>query len=395
MKRAEFAYPEGQIYLDGNSLGLMPQAARRRMDARAGEWAGRAVSGWEDWFGLAESLSPAIAELVGARPDEVIATGSITANLHALLATFYQPAGERKHLVATSLDFPSDLYALRSWAGRGGAGLRLIPSRDGRTLHTDDLLAALAPDVALALLPTVLYRSGQLLDVPGLTAAAHERGILIGWDAAHSIGCLPHDFHGWNADFAVWCHYKYVNAGPGAPGGLFVHEKHFDKVPGLPGWWGHDKGSQFEMRGDFRAARGAGAYQIGTPSILALGALEGALEVFGEVGIQAVRERSLELTDYLIALADRHLPEFEVVTPRKVEERGGHVALAHPEARLLSLALRARGIIPDYREPDILRLAPVALYNSEAELDETVRVLRDLLDTGAHLEFAKVAGAVT
>ncbi len=373
----------------------MPHAAGERLAQRTREWAAQGVSGWDSWFGLAESLSPALARLVGAKPEEVIATGSITANLHALLATFYQPAGEKRHLVATSLDFPSDLYALRSWAKRNGAELRLIPSRNGRTLHEEDVLAALTPDVALALLPTVLYRSGQLLDVPGLTAAAHERNVLIGWDAAHSVGCLPHDLHGWGVDFAVWCHYKYVNAGPGAPGGLFVHEKHFGEAPGLPGWWGHDKESQFEMKGDFRAARGAGAYQVGTPSILALGALEGALEVFKEVGIEAVRERSLELTEYLIRLADQHLPEFEVVTPREAARRGGHVALAHPQARPLSLALRSRGIVPDYREPDILRLAPVALYNTETELDEMVWVLRELLDTGEYRKFADVAGAVT
>ena len=395
MSREAFVYPEGQIYLDGNSLGLMPHAARRGLDMRAREWAERAVSGWDAWFGLAEALSPAIAKLVGARPGEVIATGSITANLHALLATFYRPLGARRHLVATGLDFPSDLYALRSWADRAGAELRLIPSRDGRTLHSDDILAALVPDVALALLPTVLYRSGQLLDVAGLTAAARARGVVLGWDAAHSVGCLPHSFHSSGADFAVWCHYKYVNAGPGAPGGLFVHERHFDQLPGLPGWWGHDKRSQFEMRGDFRKAAGAGAYQIGTPSVLALGALEGALEVFEEVGIEAVRERSLELTGYLMRLAEQRLPEFEIVTPREPERRGGHVALAHPEARSLSLALRARGVVPDYREPDILRLAPVALYNTEAELDETVRIVRDLLDTGAHRKFADAAGAVT
>ncbi|AFZ65786.1 kynureninase [Deinococcus peraridilitoris] len=395
MKRGAFAYPSGQIYLDGNSLGLMPKAARARVLTRLEEWEHEAVSGWEHWFALSESLSPSIARLVGARPAEVIATGSITVNLHALLATFYRPDGAKRHLVATELDFPSDLYALRSWADRAGAELRLIPSRDGRTLLEEDVLSALKDDVALALLPTVLYRSGQLLPVRSITRAARERGVVIGWDAAHSVGCLPHAFHEDNVDFAVWCHYKYVNAGPGAPGGLFVHERHAGLVPGLAGWWGHDKRTQFEMRPHFHPAEGAGAYQIATPSILALSALEGALETFDELGIDAIRARSLELTAYLIERCARELPEFILVTPREPAQRGGHVALVHPEARMLSLALRERGIVPDFREPDILRLAPVALYNSEDELDQTVRVLRELLDSGQYRHFAGQASAVT
>lgn len=393
LRRDLFALPPG-IYLDGNSLGLMPHAAREAVLRRLGEWQRDAVGGWDAWFGLAESLSPQIGRLVGAHPHEVIATGSITANLHSLLATLYRPQGDRRHLVATSLDFPSDVYALQSWAARHGAEVRLIPSRDGHTLHEDDIAAALGDDVALALLPTVLYRSGQLLDVLGVTRLAHERGILIGWDAAHSIGSVPHAFHDAGADFAVWCHYKYVNAGPGAPGGLFLHERHHDLGPGLRGWWGHDKATQFEMAHEFRPAAGAGAYQLGTPPILALAALEGALTVFDTVSMAEVRARSLELTSSLMARVGEHLPELRVVTPREPGQRGGHVALAHPEAHALSLALRSRGIVPDFRQPDILRLAPVALYNTEAELEETVRVLRELLDTGTH-RAAQAAGLVT
>ncbi|WP_231557239.1 kynureninase [Deinococcus sp. YIM 77859] len=345
MRRDLFAMPPG-IYLDGNSLGVMPHAARAAVLRRLDEWQRDAVSGWDHWFELAETLSPALARLVGARSNEVIATGSITANLHALLATLYRPEGARRHLVATALDFPSDVYALHAWAERFGAELRLIPARDGQTLREEEIRAALTDDVALVLLPTVLYRSGALLDVPGLTRAARERGILIGWDAAHSVGSVPHELHDWGADFAVWCHYKYVNAGPGAPGGLYLHERHHHLVPGLRGWWGHDKATQFEMAHTFRPAAGAGAYQLGTPPILALAALEGALSVFDTVELAEVRARSLELTAYLMALVERHLPELRVVTPREPTRRGGHVALAHPQAHALSLALRARGITP-------------------------------------------------
>ncbi len=393
MKRDAFLLPRG-VYLDGNSLGPLSYAAQAATERRLKQWQHLAVGGWDEWFGLAERLSPALARLVGAKSEEVIATGSITSNLHALLATFYRPGGARRNLLATCLDFPSDLYALSAWAERLGGTLKLVPSRDGHTLHDDDVRAALTPDIALAVLPTVLYRSGQLLDVTALTRHAHDAGALIGWDAAHSIGALPHAFHDAGVDFAVWCSYKYLNAGPGAPGGLFVHERHFDRTPGLPGWWGHDKASQFEMAPTFRKAAGAGAYQQGTPSIVALGGLEGALGIFEEVSIGAVRTRSLELTAYLIALADEHLPECVVKTPRDPTRRGGHVVLAHPDARLLSLALRQRRIVPDYRSPDLLRLAPVALYNTEAELDETVRVLRGLLESGAYHNVAQ-AGHVT
>ena len=393
MKRDAFLLPRG-IYLDGNSLGPLSYGAQAATERRLKQWQHLAVSGWDEWFSLAERLSPALAKLVGAKPAEVIATGSITSNLHALLATFYEPEGERRNLLATSLDFPSDLYALSAWAERQGGELKLVPSRDGHTLHEDDVRDALTPDIAVAVLPTVLYRSGQLLDVESISAQAHAAGALIGWDAAHSIGAVPHSFHDAGIDFAVWCSYKYLNAGPGAPGGLFVHERHFDKTPGLPGWWGHDKATQFEMAAEFRKASGAGAYQIGTPSVVALAGLEGALGVFEEVSMGAVRARSLELTNYLIDLADAQLPELTLRTPRDPLKRGGHIVLEHPGAQGLSLELRKRHIVPDYRAPNLLRLAPVALYNTEAELDETVRVLRELLSAESYLKAAQ-AGHVT
>jgi kynureninase len=382
-RRDAFALPRG-IYFDGNSLGPLPLAAQAAIERRLRQWQILAVNAWDEWFTLAERLSPALARLVGAHPDEVIATGAITVNLHALLATFYRPQGERTALVASSLDFPSDLYALRAWVERLGGRLDLIPSRDGHTLHPDDIDDALHPGVALAWLPTVLYRSGQALDVATVTRLGRERGALVGWDAAHSIGALPHALHDDGVDIAVWCSYKYLNAGPGAPGGLFVHRRWHERTPGMPGWWGNDKGSQFAMAPTFHKAEGANAFQISTPSILALAGLEGSLALFEEVGIDDVRTRSLALTDLLIERADAELPELTLRTPRAHAERGGHVVFEHPEALKLSLALRARGITPDHRPPDLLRIAPVALYNTEDEIDRLIAELRDLLDSGAH-----------
>ena len=386
MKRDNFLLPKG-IYLDGNSLGPLSYAAQAAMERRIRQWQYYAVNAWEEWFALAESLSPALARLVGAHSDEVIATGSLTSNLHALLATFYQPQGQRRALLASALDFPSDLYALRAWAERMQAELKLIPSRDGHTLHPDDIQQALRdPQIALAVLPTVLYRSGQGLDVAAISAQARANGVLMAWDAAHSIGAIPHHFHDDGVDFAVWCSYKYLNAGPGAPAGLFVHRRHAARRPALPGWWGSDKASQFAMEPEFSPAQGAGAYQIGTPSIVALAGLEGALALFEDLDIAQLRQRSLELTDYFIALADEKLPECTLRSPRDPQQRGGHVALEHPEAARLSLALRAKHITADYRAPNLLRFAPVALYNTEAELVSTVQTLRELLDSKAYLE---------
>lgn len=378
--REAFLLPTG-IYLDGNSLGPASLAAHAALERRFRQWQHHAVEAWDEWFGLAERLAPALARLVGAHPDEVIPTGGITVNLHALLAGLYEPQGSRTAIVALAREFPSDLYALRSWTDRYGAELRLVGG-DAETVDEAEIEAALDETVALVWLPVVTYRSGQRLDTARLTRAAHAVGARIGWDAAHSIGALPHAFHEEGADAAVWCSYKYVNAGPGAPGGLFVHRRHHGVRPGLPGWWGNDKDSQFAMRPTFAAAGGAAGWQIGTPSILALAGLEGALALFEEVGIEEVRSRSLELTDRLANGVARELPELEIVTPREPERRGGHVALRHPQAAALSRALRARGIVPDHRPPDLLRLAPVAFYTLDEEIDRTIAVMRELLDEG-------------
>jgi kynureninase len=379
-----FTLPPG-IYLDGNSLGPVPTAAQAAIERRLRQWQVHGVSAWGDWFGLAERLSPALATLVGAHPDEVIATGSITTNLHQVLATLHRPTRGRRDALATSLDFPTDLYALRAWAERGGGRLRSIPSRDGYTVDAGDVEAELAAGgVATVLLPTVLYRSGQRLDVRRLTAAAHAVGAVALWDAAHSIGALPHALHDDGVDAAVWCSYKYLNAGPGAPAGIFLHRRHADRLPGLPGWWGHDKATQFAMAPTYTPAAGAARLQQGTPPILALAGLEGALAVFEDVGIEAVRQRSLALTDALLVALAAQVPEVRVVTPRDHEQRGGHVAIAHPRAAGIAAALLRRGVVPDFREPDLVRLAPTALYTRDAEVTQAVALLRALLDAGEH-----------
>lgn len=391
--RESFLLPQG-VYMNGNSLGPLSLAAQSAVERRMRQWQHRAVEAWEEWFTLAERLSPALARLVGAHPDEVIATGTTTGNLHAALAGLYRPEGRRRHILALASEFPSDLYALRSWTDRYGAELRLVDGSGvaaaeatGRSEVVEEgaIEAALSEAIALVWLPVVSYRAGQRFDTARLTAAAHEVGALAGWDAAHSIGALPHSLHEDGADVAVWCSQGYLNGGPGAPGGLFVHRRHAERTPGLPGWWGHDPARRFGMQASFEAAGGAAGWQTATPSVLALAGLQGALALFEEVAIEEVRDRSLALTDRLIVALDRRLPELELVTPRQHEQRGGHVTVRHPAAGSISAALRRRGVVPDHRPPDLIRFAPVAMYTTEEEVDRTIEALRAVLDMGEHL----------
>ncbi len=393
--RGRFYCPPGTIYLDGNSLGLLSRDAEAAVLATLDQWKHLAISGWlhaePPWFTLGEHLGALMASLVGAAPDEVVVTGTTTVNLHSLVATFYQPTGTRRQIVATALDFPSDIYALqRQIALRGGVPERdlvLVQSHDGRTISEDNIIAAMSEAVALVVLPSVLYQSGQLFDLATLTRAAHDRGIPIGFDCAHSVGCIPHHFDAWDADFAFWCTYKYLNAGPGSIGALYVNRRHFGKTPGLAGWWGYRKERQFDMLLQWQSADNAGAWQISTPPIVSAASLLGSLRLFAEAGIERIREKSLALTSYLIALLDASgltAPPYgyTVVTPREPARRGGHVAIAHAAAPRIVRALKRRGVIPDFRPPDMIRLAPVALYTSFHDVWLVVHHLRDIIDTG-------------
>jgi kynureninase len=397
--RERFFIPRGTLYFDGNSLGLLSTEAEAAVLEALEAWRTLGIDGWtagdRPWFHIGEELGALQADLVGALPSEVVVTGGITANLHALLATFYQPRAGRTKIVADELDFPSDLYALQSQIRLHGLDpaehLALVPSRDARTIHEDDLIGAIEqPDVALAWLPSVLYRSGQLLDIPRLVRAANARGVTIGFDCAHSVGSVPHRLHDWGVDFGVWCTYKYLNAGPGAVGSLFVHQRHFGTSPGLGGWWGSDKDRQFDMATQFTPAATAGAWQIGTPSVLGAAGLYGSLQVIHDAGIERLRHKSLALTELLMQLTDRYLTTcgFSIGTPRDAERRGGHVALEHPQAVRITRALKTRGIVPDFRPPNVIRLAPVPLYTRFRDVGELVLALRDIVERGEHLHFA-------
>jgi kynureninase len=401
--RSEFFLPPSQIYLDGNSLGLLSRPAQSAVLRVLADWGTRGIGGWSEagWIDLAERIGAQLSPLLGASPTSLCLAAQTTVNLHQLVATVFDPThASRRVIVADALNFASDTQALTSYLRQHQLDptthLRLIASRDGFTLHPDDIIAALTDDVQLVILPSVLYVSGQLLNLKVITAAARARGILVGWDLSHSIGAVPHALESDGADFAFWCNYKYLNAGPGAIGGLFLHPRHHDRAPGLAGWWGVHPEDRFALRSTHTPAVGAARLQIGTPHILSLAPLLGSLELFDRAGgIDPIRQRSLELTSHFLARAEQDLTPlgFSIVTPRAPDERGGHIALTHPSAGQICQALRALGVVPDFRAPAVIRFAPTALYNTFAEIDQALDHLVNTLTTEAHLAFPSPATA--
>ena len=289
--RKLFYIPKDTIYLDGNSLGLLSKPAEESLLKTITEWKNLGINGWfegnPDWWHYGEHFGELMAPLVGAKVNEVVATGTTTLNLHTLVSAFYQPNENKNKILADELNFPTDLYAFESQIKLKGLPpdkyLVFVPSSDGRTLDEQQIINYMRPDIALIVLPSVLYRSGQLLDIKRLTQAAHARGIPIGFDCSHSVGAVPHQLHDWEVDFAVWCSYKYLNSGPGGTAFLYIHEKHFDMEPGLAGWFGYVKNKQFDMLLNFEPAKHAGGWQISSSNILCSASLEGSLKLFHEV----------------------------------------------------------------------------------------------------------------
>ncbi|MEI5908313.1 kynureninase [Bacillus spongiae] len=387
--RNEFYLQPDTIYLDGNSLGLLSKRSEQAVLKVMESWKTLGIDGWTEgdypWFYLSEFLGEKMTPLVGAKTTEVIVTASTTVNLHQLLSTFYKPVGKRTKILCDELNFPSDIYAIKSQLKQKGYDpqehLVQVKSENGRFLKEEDIVQAMTDEVALIILPTVLYRSGQLLNIEYLTKEAHKRGILIGFDGCHSIGAIPHYFSKWDVDFAYWCTYKYLNSGPGGVGALYVNEKHHGIEPGLAGWFGSNKTVQFDMKHDFIPAETAGAFQIATPHILSAAPLIGALEIINEANIVKLREKSLSLTTYLMNLVKEELEEFSftIGNPTTDHTRGGHISLEHEEAARICKALKAEGVIPDFRSPNVIRLAPVPLYCTYEDVYETIRLLKDIM----------------
>ena len=386
------------VYLCGHSLGAQPTLATDYVEEIMRDWRNLGVEGHfaarRPWLTYAERLAPALARLIGAGPQEVAVMNTLTVNLHLLLVSFYRPAGERTALLIERRAFPSDRYAAESQVRFHGLDpardlIELAP-RDGETcLRTDDVVAAIerdGPRIATVLLPGVQYLTGQALDIGTITAAGRRAGCTVGWDLAHAIGNVPLRLHDAGVDFAAWCHYKYLNGGPGAVGGAFVHERHANRgdLPRLAGWWGHDQATRFEMGPDFRPSPGASGWQISTPPVLAIAPLAASLEHFDTVGLTALRKKSVALTGYLEALVRARLGEtVTILTPEDPAARGAALSLRlevdRNRARAAFDGLRARGIVPDWREPGVIRAAPVPFYNSFDDAWTCVDALQSLL----------------
>jgi kynureninase len=385
--------------MDGNSLGLLSVPSEQAVLRVLEDWKRLAIDGWtgseQPWFFMAEEIGRRIAPLIGAEQDEVVAANSTTVNLHQLLATLFQPNGRRSKILIEADCFPSDLYAVKSHLRLRGldptSHLVTIDAGDDMLLSEDVIVDAMTDEVECAVLPTVVYTTGQLLEVERLAKAAQVRGIKAIFDCSHSVGAVPHSLSDWGLDAAFWCGYKYLNGGPGAIAGVYLNRRHFRKAPGLAGWFGSEKERQFDMSRDLQAATGAGALQIGSPNILSMAPLLGSLEVIEQVGIDRIRIKSLGITSYLILLLDAELAGcgIRIVTPRDVARRGGHVAFAHPEAARICKALKADGVVPDFRPPDVVRLAPVALYNTFQDCADVVGVLRGILDNRTYEQYSR------
>jgi kynureninase len=385
--REEFFVPTGWAYLAGNSLGLQPRAAQAEVEAELAEWARLGVEGWfesrEPWLEYAGSLRGPVARLVGASPDDVAVMNTLTVNLHLLLASFYRPTHERFRILIEDTAFPSDSYVVQSQAEWHGLEPREAVVR-APIAELAEAIEAAGESLALALLPGVSYLSGEVLDVAGLTEAVHAVGAVAAWDLAHSIGNVPVALREADVDFAVWCHYKYVNGGPGAPGGAFVHERHGRRLdlPRLAGWWGNDPEERFRMEPDFVPRPGAEGWAVSTPPVLAFAPLRAALRQFDRVGLEALRARSVRLTAYLEELLDEvaRSRRMAVTTPRDPARRGAQLSVACHGARSLALRLRdGHGVVCDFREPDVLRFAPAPLYNTYEDCRRAAVALRDLL----------------
>ena len=379
-----------QAYFCGNSLGLQPRAVRDALLQELDDWAALGVEahfrGRHPWMPYHAELRDGLATLVGAQPSEVVAMNSLTANLHLLMVSFYRPTAERPAILIEAGAFPSDRYGVQSQVRFHGFDpdtdvIELAGDEPDGTISMQAIERVLAEHghrIALVLWPGVQYRTGQAFDLEAITRVAHARGCVVGFDLAHAAGNLPLALHDSGADFAAWCHYKYVNAGPGAVAGAFVHERHArTDRPRFAGWWGHDQATRFRMGPQFVPTPGADGWQLSNPPILALAPVRVSLELFAEAGMDRLRAKSLQLTGYLERRVREELADtLQIVTPREPERRGCQLSLrvagGREHGRALFEFLESRGVVGDWREPDVIRISPVPLYNRFADVDRFV-----------------------
>lgn len=399
--RQQFYFPKHHngkdcIYLCGNSLGLQPKQARKYVEAVMNDWEKLAVKGHFEgahpFTTYHESLSGPMSKIVGAKREEVVIMNTLTVNLHLMMLTFYRPTGKRHKILIEKNAFPSDQYAVKSQLEIHGfdpeeALLEMSPREGEDTLNTNDIIDFIGEkghEIALIMLGGINYYTGQAYDMKEITRAGQAEGCVVGFDLAHAAGNIGMHLHDWGVDFAVWCTYKYLNSGPGAIAGCFIHEKHFDRddLLRLAGWWGHDKSSRFLMGDTFKPIRGAEGWQLSNGDVLSMASLKASLDIFEKVGMDEIVNKSNKLTAYLEHLVgELNNPKIELVTPVNAQERGAQLSIRVLESKKsLFLKISDLGVVADWREPDVIRIAPAPLYNSFKDVFNFVGILKRSLD---------------
>jgi len=383
------------IYLCGNSLGLQPKKVRQYLEDELDDWAQFGVEGHFEarhpWMPYHEFLTEQTARLVGAKPKEVVIMNTLTVNLHLMMVSFYRPTPQRHKILIEANAFPSDQYAVQSQIEFHGYNfenaLLELPLGDGEAFHREEdilhFIEKKGDSIALIMLGGVNYYSGQVFNMARIAEAGHKKGCIVGFDLAHAAGNLVLNLHASNVDFAAWCSYKYLNGGPGCIAGCFVHERHADNsdLPRFSGWWGQNKQTRFLMESKFEAIPGAEGWQLSNPPILPMAALRASMELFDEVGMTTLRKKSKKLTGYLDFLLQNLADSVSLITPGLPEERGCQLSIQVKEGgKKLHAKLKKNNVICDWREPDVIRVAPVPLYNSFEDVFRFAEILSQLLD---------------
>jgi kynureninase len=384
------------IYFCGNSLGLQPKTVKNLLDEELEDWKTKGVEGHysakRPWLGYHEYFAESISNLIGAKFDEVVTMNTLSVNIHLLFISFYQPKGKKRKIIMEAGSFPSDTYVVKSQLQFHGfdpnEDLMFVKPRDGeRTLRTEDILKVIddqGDEIALIWFGGINYATGQVFDMKKITEIGHNNQCIVGFDLAHAIGNIEMNLHDWGVDFATWCTYKYLNAGPGSVAGCFIHERHHhnEKIQRFAGWWGHDKETRFLMGPNFKPINTAEGWQISNPPIFSMTPLLASLDIFDEAGIDNLRKKSLELTGYFEYLLKENLGDkVQIITPGNTDERGCQLSIVvKNNPKKIHEQLSPNGIICDWREPDIIRCAPVPLYNSYTEVYNFVEILKNLVE---------------
>ena len=401
--RDQFLFPSFHenevVYFTGNSLGLQPKTVKNYIQQELDDWAKWGVEGHFDaknpWFSYHELLTPKIAKVVGAKNKEVVVTHSLTTNLHLLMVSFYRPTKSRYKILCEGKAFPSDQYALESQAKFHGfepseAIIEVFPREGEHTLREEDIISKInehAEEIALVMIGGVNYYTGQRFDMEKITKVGHDAGSIVGWDLAHAAGNVELALHEWGVDFAAWCSYKYLNSSPGGVSGMFVHEKHAknEDLPRFAGWWGHNKAERFQMKPGFHPIEGAEGWQLSNAPVLGMAAHNAALDIFEEVGMEAVFKKRDDITAYLEFVinevsASSDKADFEIITPKEKNRRGAQLSiLAHGQGKALFDAMSEAGVVADWREPNVIRIAPAPLYNSYEDVYRFGQILKSAI----------------